>query len=306
MQVSLLPPTSEAKKSLCFSSFSSKFPHLYISEFSELNQHIHACFPMDIEWFYFCLEIRGANLTYNQGREQKWYRVSFASLSWIEIQHSNTGMKKKSASSHQAILAILSILIFLPRKKKKQKGKRKYKQTALNWSKIGIKELLSRKAAIYASTYHHSRSCRSCLGCHRSLVGLVLRRFDFGLQMCRRVKILAFLPHATTFYVIHTHGYGVVVCVNHCAVCRMCKAAISLSTRTVAPLELPAHLRAKQHWLQPETAGRAHVPPERTIPFPGEITESDLINPLCSSGRGKRVYFTLAHWAPQVALWYGG
>lgn len=122
--------------------------------------------------------------------------------------------------------------------------------------------------------------------------------------MCRRVKILAFLPHATTFYVIHTHGYGVVVCVNHCAVCRMCKAAISLSTRTVAPLELPAHLRAKQHWLQPETAGRAHVPPERTIPFPGEITESDLINPLCSSGRGKCVYFTLAHWAPQVALWY--
>lgn len=24
--------------------------------------------------------------TYNEGREQKWYRVSFASLSWIEIQ----------------------------------------------------------------------------------------------------------------------------------------------------------------------------------------------------------------------------
>lgn len=178
---------------------------------------------------------------------------------------------KKSASSHQATVVILKILIFYQKKKKRKKiakGKIKYKQIALYRSKIGIKELLSRKAAIYASTYHHSRSCRSCLGCHCSLVSLMLRRFDFGLQMCRRVKILAFLPHATTFYVIHTHGYGVVVCVNHCAVCRMCKAAISLSTRTVSPLELPAHLRAKQHWLQPETAGRAHASQDGPSPSP--------------------------------------
>lgn len=119
----------------------------------------------------------------------------------------------------------------------------------------------------------------------------MLRRFDFGLQMCRRVKILAFLPHATTFYVIHTHGYGVVVCVNHCAVCRMCKAAISLSTCTVSPLELPAHLCAKQHWLQPEKAGRSHASQDGSSPSPNQLSESNLMNSLSSSGRGKMHLF---------------
>lgn len=75
------------------------------------------------------------------------------------------------------------------------------------------------------------------------MVGLVLRSFDFGLQVCRRVKIFAFLPHATPLYVIHTNGYGVVVCVDHGAVCGVCKAAVGLSPGTVPSLELPADLR---------------------------------------------------------------
>lgn len=74
------------------------------------------------------------------------------------------------------------------------------------------------------------------------MVGLVLRRFDFGLQVCRRVKIFAFLPHATPLYVIHTNGYGVVVCVDHGAVGGVCKAAVGLSPGTVSSLELPAYL----------------------------------------------------------------
>ena len=74
------------------------------------------------------------------------------------------------------------------------------------------------------------------------MVGLVLRSFDFGLQVCRRVKIFAFLPHATPLYVIHTNGYGVVVCVDHGAVCGVCKAAVGLSPGTVSSLELPAYL----------------------------------------------------------------
>lgn len=92
-------------------------------------------------------------------------------------------------------------------------------------------------------TYHDSGRGRRCLGGHRSLVGLVLRSFDFGLQVCRRVKIFAFLPHATPLYVIHTNGYGVVVCVDHGAVCGVCKAAVGLSPGTVSSLEFPAYLR---------------------------------------------------------------
>lgn len=75
---------------------------------------------------------------------------------------------------------------------------------------------------------------------------MVLRSFDFGLQVCRRVKIFAFLPHATPLYVIHTNGYGVVVCVDHGAVCRVCKAAVRLSPGTVSSLELPAYLRHRR------------------------------------------------------------
>lgn len=92
-------------------------------------------------------------------------------------------------------------------------------------------------------TYHDCGRGRGCLGGHRSLVGLVLRSFDFGLQVCRRVKIFAFLPHATPLYVIHTNGYGVVTCVDHGAVCGVCKAAVGLSPGTVSSLELPAYLQ---------------------------------------------------------------
>lgn len=92
-------------------------------------------------------------------------------------------------------------------------------------------------------TYHHCCSCSSCLCCYCSLVGLMLCSFDFGLQMCRRVKIFAFLPHAATLNVIHTNGYSVIICINHRAVCWVSKAAISLSPCTVSSLKLPAYLR---------------------------------------------------------------
>lgn len=94
------------------------------------------------------------------------------------------------------------------------------------------------------------------------MVGLVLRSFDFGLQVCRRVKIFAFLPHATPLYVIHTNGYGVVVCVDHGAVCGVCKAAVGLPPGTVSSLELPAYLG---HGQQEQTLRReAPRPPPAT------------------------------------------
>lgn len=56
------------------------------------------------------------------------------------------------------------------------------------------------------------------------------------------MKIFAFLPHATPLYVIHTNGYGVVVCVDHGAVGGVRKAAVGLSPGAVSALELPADL----------------------------------------------------------------
>lgn len=96
---------------------------------------------------------------------------------------------------------------------------------------------------------------------------MVLRSFDFGLQVCRRVKIFAFLPHATPLYVIHTNGYGVVVCVDHGAVCRVCKAAVCLSPGTVSSLELPAYLR------QQERAESCRRKPVATAPTRGRWAE---------------------------------
>lgn len=118
-------------------------------------------------------------------------------------------------------------------------------------------------------TYHDCGRGRGCLGGYRGLVGLVLRSFDFGLQVCRRVKIFAFLPHATPLYVIHTNGYGVVICVDHGAVCGVCKAAVGLSPGTVSSLELPAylgHMGNKSRQCRRKPDGR-RKPPLQAQPF---------------------------------------
>lgn len=70
----------------------------------------------------------------------------------------------------------------------------------------------------------------------------MLSGFDFGLQVSRRVKVLALLPRAAALYVVHTHSDCVVVGVDHGAICRMGKATVVLPTRAVTPLIFPAYL----------------------------------------------------------------
>lgn len=56
------------------------------------------------------------------------------------------------------------------------------------------------------------------------------------------MEILALLPGAAAFDVIHTNSDGVISGVNHWAVAGVSKAALYFAPRTVSPLKLPAHL----------------------------------------------------------------
>ena len=91
----------------------------------------------------------------------------------------------------------------------------------------------------WTDTYH---GCSSCC-----LVDLVLGGFDFGLQVSRRVKVLALLPRAAALYVVHAHSDCVVVGVNHSAICWVGKATVILPTCTVAPLVFTAYLGHKHN-----------------------------------------------------------
>lgn len=64
--------------------------------------------------------------------------------------------------------------------------------------------------------------------------------------MCRRVEVLALFPGAPTLNVVHAHSDGVVIGVDHGAVCRMGKATVVLTPRAVSPLILPTHLETRR------------------------------------------------------------
>lgn len=83
-------------------------------------------------------------------------------------------------------------------------------------------------------TYH---GCSSC-----GLVHLVLGGLDLGLQVSRRVEVLALLPRAAALYVVHAHSDRVVVGVNHSAVWGVGEATVVLPARAVTPLVLPTYL----------------------------------------------------------------
>lgn len=93
----------------------------------------------------------------------------------------------------------------------------------------------------FVSLSYHGCSCG--LGCHGCVTDLLLTGFDFGLQVCRRVKILALLPGAAALDVVHANSDGVIGGVDHWTVTGVSKAAIGLPSRTVSPLKLAAHLR---------------------------------------------------------------
>lgn len=88
-------------------------------------------------------------------------------------------------------------------------------------------------------TAHHCRG-----GC--GLVHLVLGSLYFGLQMSRWVKVLALFPRAPTLDVVHAHGDGVVVGVDHGAVCGVGEATVGLPARAVAPLIFTTHLESEK------------------------------------------------------------
>lgn len=88
-------------------------------------------------------------------------------------------------------------------------------------------------------SYHCSCCGLSCDGC---LTGLLLARFDFGLQVCRRVKVLALFPGAAALDVVHANSDSVICGVNHWIVTGVSKAAICLPSCTVSPLKLTTDL----------------------------------------------------------------
>lgn len=95
-----------------------------------------------------------------------------------------------------------------------------------------------------SSTYHCSCSC---------LVHLVLSCLDFGLQVCRGMKVLAFLPRASTFDVIHANCNSIFICVYHCNIYRVSIAAIILTTCAISTLKLSTNLKRKLHcWAEHE------------------------------------------------------
>lgn len=85
-------------------------------------------------------------------------------------------------------------------------------------------------------TAHHG-----CGGC--GLVHLVLGSLYFGLQVSRRVEVLALFSGAPTLDVVHAYSDGVVVGVDHSAVCGVSEATVVLPPRAVAPLILPTDLQ---------------------------------------------------------------
>lgn len=92
---------------------------------------------------------------------------------------------------------------------------------------------------------HHGCSCGGGLRGHSRLVGLVLRRLDLGLEVRRRVEVLALLARAAALDVVHADGDRVVAGVDHGAVARVGEAAVRLAAGAVAALELAADLRGR-------------------------------------------------------------
>lgn len=98
---------------------------------------------------------------------------------------------------------------------------------------------------LFSSQKDKALSYHGCgLGCHGCLTDMLLTGFDFGLQVCRRVKILALLPGAATLDVVHANSDSVISGVNHWTVTGVSKAAVCLPSCTASPLKLAAHLRA--------------------------------------------------------------
>lgn len=101
------------------------------------------------------------------------------------------------------------------------------------WNLLAIEIQLDK-----SSTYHCSCSC---------LVHLMLSCLDFGLQVCRGMKVLAFLPRASTFDVIHANCNSIFIGVYHRNIYRVSIAAVVLTTCAISTLKLSTNLKRKSH-----------------------------------------------------------
>ena len=75
------------------------------------------------------------------------------------------------------------------------------------------------------------------------MVHLVMSCLELGLQVWGRMKVLAFLPGASAFDVIHADGHSIITCFNHRGISRMSIAAIALTTGTISTLKFSANLK---------------------------------------------------------------
>lgn len=72
---------------------------------------------------------------------------------------------------------------------------------------------------------------------------MVMRCFEFGLQVSRRMKVLASLPEASTSDVIHADPHSVVTHINHGNIHGVSIAAVVLTTGTISTLKFAADLK---------------------------------------------------------------
>lgn len=79
------------------------------------------------------------------------------------------------------------------------------------------------------------------------MVHLVMSCLEFGLQVCGRMKVFAFLPGTSAFDIIHADGHSIITCLNHRNISRMSIAAIILTTGTISTLKFSANLEEKQY-----------------------------------------------------------
>lgn len=82
-----------------------------------------------------------------------------------------------------------------------------------------------------------------------SVVHLVMSCLEFGLQVCGRMEVLAFLPGASAFDVIHADSHSIVIYINHGRICGVSVAAIVLTPGTISTLKFSANLQfIRTHW----------------------------------------------------------
>lgn len=105
---------------------------------------------------------------------------------------------------------------------------------------------------------HHGCSCGGGLRGHSCLVGLVLGGLNLGLQVGRRVEVLALLAGAAALDVVHADGDRVVTGVDHGTVAWVGEAAVGLAASAVAALELAANLGAGESRAQANRHTKMH------------------------------------------------